>query len=59
MKPKILPVLEMCIDNGVSLGYQRAHKHTDTPTDEMVKQAIFDAVMFELYEWFEFDGEKE
>lgn len=58
MKPKFPPVLEMCIENGLKLGYQRAFKHNDNPSDEEVHEAILQAVMNEIYEWFDFD-EKE
>ena len=56
MKPKILPVLEMCIENGLSYGYLRAFKHTDNPTEDQITQAIKDAIMLELYEWFDFEA---
>ena len=55
MKPKILPVLEMCIENGLSYGYRRAFKHNDDPTEDQITQAIKDAVMHEIHEWFDFD----
>jgi hypothetical protein len=55
MKPKFTPVLEMCIENGLRLGYTRAFKHNDNPSDEQIHQAIFQAVMHELYEWFDFE----
>ena len=58
MKPKILPVLEMCIENGLSSGYRRAFKHTDDPTEYQITQAIKDAIMLELYEWFDFGVEE-
>ena len=55
MKPKILPVLEMCIENGLAYGYRRAFKYTDDPTEEQITQAIKDAIMHELYEWFDME----
>ena len=56
MKPKILPVLEMCIENGLAYGYRRAFKHTDNPTEEQITNQIRESIMHELYEWFDFDG---
>ena len=56
MKPKILPVLEMCIENGLSYGYRRAFKHNDDPTEDQITQAIKDAVMHEIYEWFDMEN---
>ena len=55
MKPKFLPVLEMCIENGLTYGYRRAFKHNDNPTEEHITMAIREAIMFELYEWFDFE----
>lgn len=62
MKPKITRVLEECIDSGVALGLSRAHKHTDTPTEEQIRACISDAIWNKLYEWFHFelpDGQPE
>ena len=56
MKPKILPVLEMCIENGLSYGYRRAFKHNDDPTEDQITQAIKDAVMHEIHEWFDMEN---
>jgi hypothetical protein len=55
MKPKILPVLEMCIESGLAYGYRRAFKHTDNPTEEHITNTIKESIMHELYEWFDFD----
>ena len=40
MKPKFLPVLEMCIENGLTYGYRRAFKHNDNPTEEQITDQI-------------------
>ena len=56
MKPKILPVLEMCIENGLTIGYRRAFKHTDNPTEEQITNQIRESIMNELYEWFDFEA---
>jgi len=55
MKPKEQAVLEMCIENGVTHGMARAYKHTDEPTDDQIKFVLRDAIMHEIYEWFEFE----
>ena len=57
MKPKILPVIELCIENGVTIGYRRAFKHTDNPTEEQIFGNIREAIVNELYEWFTFETE--
>ena len=59
MKPKILPVLEMCIDNGLSYGYRRAFKHDDNPTEEFITNTIKESIMLELYEWFDMENNNE
>ena len=55
MKPKFLPVLEMCIENGLTHGYRRAFKHNDNPTEEQITDQIKESIMHEIYEWFDFD----
>jgi hypothetical protein len=55
MKPKILPVLEMCIENGLSRGIRRAYKHTDEPSEEQMLDVMGQSIMEEICEWFEFD----
>ena len=55
MKPKFLPVLEMCIETGLIYGYHRAFKHDDDPSEEQITNTIKESIMHELYEWFDFD----
>lgn len=55
MKPKTIMVLDMCIETGVNLGYSRAYKHTDTPSEDTIKSHIINAINNEIAEWFEFD----
>lgn len=53
MKPKFLPVLEMCIENGLQRGFNRAYKHNDSPTEEQIRNQCLEYVMEEIYEWFD------
>ena len=55
MKPKFEPVLEMCIRNGIELGYNRAHKHHDNPDESLIFREIEIAINNEIYEWFNFE----
>lgn len=48
-----MPVLEMCIENGLRLGYQRAFKHSDNPDETTIYNKQHDAIMSEIYEWFD------
>ena len=57
MKPKILPVLEQCIEHGTIRGYNRAYKHDDDPSSDVITQTIFNCIMEEIHEWFEFESE--
>ena len=58
MKPKIYPVLVMCINAGVNLGYNRAFKHNPDPTQDDIKTCINEAITNEIYEWFDFEDEE-
>ena len=52
--PKTQPLLENAIEDGVTYGYRRAHKHTETPTEYEICSAISDAVMLRIAEVFDF-----
>lgn len=47
-------VLRMAVEQGVSYGWNRAHKYTDKPNEEDIKNAIEEAVMGDICEWFDF-----
>lgn len=55
MRPKFIPVLEMCIQDGIQAGWRHAHKHTDNPDEEKIFADIEYAIESKLYEWFHFD----
>ena len=55
MRPKIRVLIEQCVEDGVKRGYYRAHKHTVNPSEEAICSSIEEAIMGELYEWFDFD----
>lgn len=48
-------VLDRCAEEGIQHGWNRAHKHTDTPDPAMLRVHIRDAVMLEICEYFSFD----
>lgn len=52
LKPKTFELMNRCIEDGVRLGYARAHKHTDQPTEQHLKDCIENAVLLEICEWF-------
>ena len=55
MKPKEYNVLQQAVETGVLRGWNRAHKHVDTPSPESVREEIEQAVMAEICEWFDFE----
>jgi len=59
MTPKFYPLLILCIENGIQLGINRAHKHTDLPTTTELHQQIEAAIMTEIHEWFDFGEQYE
>ena len=48
-------ILSRAIEEGVSYGWQRAHKHTETPDPELIKETIEQAVENSISEVFTFD----
>lgn len=58
MTPKPIPVLELCVETGVSRGFAKAFKHDDNPSSDAIKRHIYEAIMAEIYEWFDFPSEK-
>lgn len=59
MQPKFQALLDMCIENGLRLGYTRAFKHTDEPDENIIIGKQFDAIRDEIYEWFDFPEVKD
>jgi hypothetical protein len=58
MKAKEYNLITQCVETGVMLGWNRAHKHDATPEDEAIRNAIEQAVLNEICEWFDFDEVK-
>jgi hypothetical protein len=54
MKPNTYVILERAVEEGALMGYRRAFKHTETPTEDAVVQSIVDAVMLSVSEVFTF-----
>ena len=58
MKAKEYNLITQCVETGVMLGWNRAHKHDATPDPEAIRDAIEQAVLNEICEWFDFDEVK-
>lgn len=59
MKPRIRQILERAIDEGISYGYHRAHKYTDTPDEHLLSERINYGIWLEIDAIFAFDEEVE
>ena len=59
MKVRAYEVLRRAVEEGVAYGWQRAHKHTDSPSGDAVQDQIVTAVLSEVSEVFTFDDEDE
>lgn len=55
LKPDTYALARACVEAGVTYGWQRAHKHTDTPDPDAIRSEIEDAIMLELSERFRWD----
>lgn len=53
MRPNVYKLIERCVEDGVSYGYTRAHKHEDNPSQAHIEDQIIQAVMNEICEWFD------
>ena len=58
MKAKEYNLIAQCVETGVVLGWNRAHKHIDDPEPEHIREQIERAVLNEICEWFDFEDIK-
>lgn len=58
MKVRTYKVLEHAVEVGVHYGWNRAHKHEDSPPPESIRESIIYYVMNELTEWFIVDDDE-
>jgi hypothetical protein len=47
-------ILSRAVQEGIEYGYNRAHKHTDTPSEETFKECIENAIMNNICEVMDF-----
>lgn len=59
MKPDTYRILSMAVRDGAAIGYRRAHKHNDDPDEDRVIDAIENAIMMQICEWFKFEDVNE
>lgn len=58
MKPNSYKIVSDCVEKGTNAGWNKAHKHTDKPTEDDIKDQIHHYIMLEICEYFTFDDEK-
>jgi hypothetical protein len=54
MKPNTYVILQRAVEEGALLGYRRAFKRVENPTEEQIVDVITDAVMLTVSEVFDF-----
>jgi hypothetical protein len=55
VKPNVYAIISRAVEEGVSWGWQHAHKHTDKPGEGYLKEQIENDVMNALCEVIKFD----
>ena len=58
MRIKIYKLIEELVEQGTNAGWSRAHKHTDYPIEEEIKQCIAQYIMNGFDDYFEFATEE-
>ena len=59
MKVKMYPLIERIVDEGIEAGWNRAHKHSEKPYGDAIKDNIQRYIMNSFDETFEFNQEAE
>lgn len=59
MKPNYYKIIQECVERGIDSGYQRAFKHSDTPSEEVIKEEIERYVMLNICDYFDFNNSTE
>jgi len=54
MIPNTYVILQRAVEEGALLGYRRAFKRVENPTEEQIVETITDAVMLSVSEVFDF-----
>lgn len=50
-------LISVAVEQGITCGYQRAFKYTETPDPETIKDEIRHYVMMELCDTLDFEGD--
>lgn len=55
LRAKGYPLMMQCVEVGVALGWNRAHKHDDSPSESHIRDTIERAVLEQISEAFSFE----
>lgn len=58
MIPRSTEVLELALERGARLGFHRAHKHGDNPSEDAIVASVIRCQMIELHELFFIDEDE-
>ena len=59
MIPNTYVILQRAVEEGALLGYRRAFKRVENPTEEQIVEALTDAIMLTVSEVFEFSHQSQ
>ena len=59
MIPKFYPLLMRCVEDGIDRGFTRAHKYTDEPGSDLIKDNMCNEIMTEISKWFDLPQQNE
>ena len=55
MKVNEYLVMTECVENGINRGYYRAFKYADNPSEDVIKETIYNDIMSEICQYFHFE----
>jgi hypothetical protein len=55
MRVRAYDVFHRAVEEGISAGWRRAHKHSDSPGEDTIKDQILTEVVNAVSEYFAFD----
>lgn len=53
--PKTYPLLVQAIEDGIRMGYGRAHKHSDSPDEYQLLECLVDSTILAVMDRFDID----
>ena len=59
MKPREYRLLERCLEEGLQRGLRRAYKHSESPSEDTILEALYVDVMGEIHQYFTFPQDED